>query len=262
MKFGISTACFYPMLTEEALEAELELGFKSFEIFVNSFSEIEKPFMSKAKELLNNGNGEVVSLHPFLSGDEPFLLFSNYYRRFEDTLKIYDKFFNCAAFWGAKYVILHGARVAGMYKISDDEYFERFAILAERANTFGVTLLQENVNAFRSQSVDFIKKMQAALGDVARFNLDIKQTVRAGENVKDMCLAMGSGMCNIHINDHNELQDCILPGEGSMDYEEFFGLLRQIGYDGACLIEVYSKSYERKEQLVGAYEYLKSIYEK
>lgn len=250
------------MLTEKALEAELKLGFKSFEIFVNSFSEIEKPFMCKVKELMEKSGGEMISLHPFLSGDEPFLLFSNYYRRFEDTLKIYDKFFSCAAFLGAKYVILHGARIAGMYQISDDEYFERFAVLANRAHTFGVTLLQENVNAFRSQSVDFIKKMRATLGDLARFNLDIKQTVRAGESVEDMCLAMGGGISNIHINDHSESSDCLLPGEGSMDYAGFFELLRRIGYNGACLIEVYSKNYERMEQLVMAHDYLKSIYEK
>ena len=37
---GISTACLYPLETENALDRLLQLGFRRFEVFLNSFSEL------------------------------------------------------------------------------------------------------------------------------------------------------------------------------------------------------------------------------
>ncbi len=46
----------------------------------------------------------------------------------------------------------------------------------------GVTVCQENVNRFKSESIEFCKKMRSALGDDFHMVFDIKQTVRAGQN--------------------------------------------------------------------------------
>ena len=40
MSIGISTACLYPMYTEQALEILLDQGFRLFEIFFNTISEL------------------------------------------------------------------------------------------------------------------------------------------------------------------------------------------------------------------------------
>lgn len=261
MKIGISTACMYPMLTEKSLELMQSLGYDVFEIFVNSFSEVEHDYIDTIKSMLKDNGSELISLHPFISGDEPYLLFSDYYRRFVDSVDFYDRFFKCAAFWGAKYVILHGDRRTSINGISDIEYFERFAILAKHAQSFGVMLLQENVNAYRSQSVDFIAKMKDYLGDVALFNLDVKQTVRAGQDLTQMCLAMGKNLRNVHISDNLPGEDCLLPGLGNMDYKAFFELLKSVKYDGACLIEVYSRNITDNAQLIKSGKYLESFIE-
>lgn len=259
MQFGISTACLYPELTENSLDILQELGFNCFEIFLNSFSEIEESYISRIKSMLASRKSKVISVHPFMSGDEPFLLFSDYYRRFLDTSEYYNNFFKCCKWLGAEYVILHGDRKTSENGISDEEYFERFAILSEKAQKFGVILLQENVYMFRSQSIEFIQKMKNYLGDTAKFNLDLKQAVKAGQDPFEMCSVMGANLFNIHINDNDSLHKCLLPGEGAVDFKKFFNLLNSIGYNEACIIEVYSRNFTEVSQLVKAYDFLKSF---
>lgn len=259
MQFGISTACLYPELTENSLDLLQKLGFNCFEIFLNSFSELQDSYISDIKSRLSLNNGRVVSVHPFMSGDEPFLLFSDYYRRFLDTVEYYCNFFKCCSSLGAEYVIIHGDRKTAENGISDEEYFERFAILSQKAQKFGVTLLQENVYAFRSQRISFIKKMKSYLGSTAKFNFDLKQAVRAGENPFEMCSAMGKNLYNIHINDNDSKNDCLLPGEGTFNYKKLFGLLNDVKYNKACIIEVYSRNFKNTSQLVNAYNFIKNV---
>ena len=47
MKFGASTACFYPLETEKALKKVCELGYKYAEVFMNAPSELEEPFLKQ-----------------------------------------------------------------------------------------------------------------------------------------------------------------------------------------------------------------------
>ena len=45
MVTGISTSCFYPLETEKALALLVEAGAKNGEVFLNSFSELEEPYL-------------------------------------------------------------------------------------------------------------------------------------------------------------------------------------------------------------------------
>ena len=56
----------------------------------------------------NNNHMNITSVHPYCSGFEPFLLFSDYIRRFKDGINIYKDFFWAASYLGAKVLILHG----------------------------------------------------------------------------------------------------------------------------------------------------------
>ena len=51
MKAGVSTACLYPMQTEEALETLAKMGIKTLEIFFNAPSELSKPFLRNLREI-------------------------------------------------------------------------------------------------------------------------------------------------------------------------------------------------------------------
>ena len=99
------------------------------------------------------------------------MLFSEYKRRFWDTLEFYKSFFEAAQFLGAKYCVIHGDKKT---VISEEEYFSRFYTMVECGKEFGISVVQENVNLFRSADPGFILRMKKALGKDAKFVLDVK----------------------------------------------------------------------------------------
>lgn len=255
---GISTACLYPLETENALKELLQLGFRRFEIFLNSFSELGKSFLKEQKKMLGNYGATVSAVHPFTSGFENLLIFSDYLRRFNDGQELYKKYFETAAELGASIVVLHGQK-KNSKTLDEQKYFERYAKLYELGQQNGVFLAQENVNLFRSESPDFIKRMHTALGQNCAFVLDIKQSFRAGNNPFTMAEAMGDRLLHVHINDRNEKDDCLLPGRGSVDYRKFFQTLNTQNYGGDFIIEVYRKNFDLLSELVESAGFLRSF---
>lgn len=259
MRFGISTACLYPMYTEQSLRELAAQGFRLFEIFFNSESERCQPLLGELRSILRETGSELKSIHPYTSGFESFLLFTGYQRRFEDGIEFYKRYYEAAAYLGAKILVLHGDRHPVHCGISDEEYFERFAILAEVGEKQGICLAQENVNQFRSQNPDFIRRMTAYLDGRVHYVLDIKQAVRAGFDPFEMCEAMGEHLVHVHLNDNRPGEDCLLPGEGTMDYSRLLALLRRFRYEGDFIIEVYRKNFGGLEELPPALQRAKNI---
>lgn len=260
MNIGVSTACLYPMETEQSLDLLCSKRFNTFEIFLNTISEIDIKYIKKLKEILNSYNSKLISLHPFTSGYEPYLIFTNYERRFKDSVEFYKRYFECGALLGAKFLVIHGDRkTPETGGIEDREYFDKFGELALTAKSFDITLVQENVNLFRSQKPQFIRDMKEYLGSLGKFVLDIKQAVRSGNDPYEMCSAMGENMMHLHINDNNSESDCLLPGKGDFDYKKLFNQMKANNYTGDAIIEVYRTSFCNPDELSGAYDYLKRI---
>lgn len=259
MNAGISTACLYPLETEKSLAALLDLGFRTFEIFFNCPSELEPDFLQNLKDMLQEKGGRVKSIHPFTSGYEPYLFFSEYYRRFEDGLKLYEHYFRAANLLDAEILVLHGEREYYKSRITEGEYFERYHKLYEHAKEFGVTVAQENVNAYRCEDPGCISRMREYLHDDVRFVLDIKQAVRAGFDPYDMLHAMGDKIIHVHVNDNKLNADCLLPGEGNMNFKKVIQLLDSYGYSGDWIIEVYRRNFENFQQLKQSKNFLDAL---
>ncbi len=259
MKTGISTGCLYPMLTEQAIEALLSLGYDTLEIFFNSFSELEQDNLDRIRYMLEKNGAGVVSIHPFTSSFESFLLFSAYERRFLDGVNLYDMYFRAAQRLGADKIILHGLNTDYAPTLSDSEYYRRFAVLQERAGRYGVSVLQENVSRFRSRDPAFIKRMAQEIPDSAAFVCDVKQAARIGTDPVEMAAAMGGRLRHVHISDYDENGVCVLPGQGVFDTEGFLRALYSSGYDGNIMIEVYRFSYKDVSELCAARDHLEEL---
>ena len=249
MHSGISTACLYPMELEKALPALISMDFHMFEVFINTISELRPKFIRELKKMIDESGSTVKSIHPFTSGFESFLLFSDYDRRFNDGLDFYKWYFHAANMLGAKILVLHGQRNDKRSRISETEYFEHYARLFELGNSFGITVAQENVNLFRSEDPLFISRMKKYLDGKCAFVLDIKQAVRAGKDPFAMCDAMGDRLVHVHINDNMPGKDCLLPGRGDMDYNLLKQKLQNFGYNGDLIIEVYRKNFIEMNEL-------------
>ncbi len=252
MKTGMSSACFYPLETEKAVEKCGKMGFKNIEIFVNSYCELSGAIKNEIKAICDYYGMRVCSVHPFTSFAESFVFFGSYGRRVDDGIEFYKNYFDFASFLGAGLINLHGAKT--LYTVDNQEYFNRYARLFEAGKEFGITVSQENVVNYRSQSPEFIKRMSDYLGNGFALTLDLKQCRRAGEKATDFIDAVGEKIKAVHISDFTEGKDCIAPFEGEEDFNSIISALNNKGYKGNYLIELYSNCFENEAQIITAAE--------
>ncbi len=257
-RIGISSACFYPQTTEASFNKACLGGVKTIELFFNSPSELEDNFINEIIRLKNEYEVTIPSVHPFMSFAESFFLFSSYERRFYDILDLYKRFFEVMNRLESDIFVIHGAKIPG--SISDELYFDRFHKLIELGKQFGVTVCQENVVHYRSESAEFIRKMKEALGDDFGLVLDIKQARRANQDVYEFIREAKESIKHVHISDFNADSMCIPPLEGSFDFPAFFKEMKSINFSGAYIIELYNHSYEDERQIFDSYKKIKKIF--
>lgn len=244
------------MLTEQAALELCKRDIKMIELFVNSPCELEKPFISQLKAMLDFYGVRVVSLHPFTCELESMLFFTSYTRRFNDGLEYYKKYFEACSRLGAGIFVLHGNSLRN--KCPEDAYFERYVRFNEVSSGYGVVVAHENVARCSAGDVAFLKRMRSALGDKAKFVLDTKQAVRLGKDPYEYVRELGSSICHVHISDYDDSSDCMLVGRGRLDYQRFVGAMRENGVDAALILELYSSGYNSADELRENYLYLRN----
>ena len=257
MKIGVSSSCFYPGHTEEGIRQLSGLNVQYIELFLNTFQELEKPYADVLRQSIEAAGMQVVSFHPFTSGMESFFFASAYDRRMEDGITLYRRLFESAAGYGAKVFVFHGD-----YKTSPfpfEKYCENFARLARAAQEYGLTLCQENVVRCKCGSLENIRRMRQLLGGQVHFALDLKQAIRSGEDIFEMCEAMGSSLAHVHISDSAPGRECLPPGQGSFDFARFFSQLEKLSYQGAVVIELYRGDFSNPDQLQQSVHFLKKF---
>ncbi len=258
MDIGASSSCFYPMETEKALLQVAELGFKKCEIFFNSTSELERPFVTQLAHIRDSYAMEIVSLHPYESFAEEYNIFSEYGRRFTDAKVQFKRYYEAAATLGAKYIVLHGSRKGD--RISRECYGDRFAELAELAQTFGCTLAHENVVDYLGGRPEFMAFLKGYIGDSFKAVLDIKQARRAGIAPETFIDVLGSSIVHVHISDFTKDSDCApVTEKGMFDFEKLFTALNAVGYEGDYILELYRKGFGEPAELSRSAEILRPI---
>lgn len=256
MAIGISTSCFYPEKTETAFQKIGESGCKLTEIFFNSPGELESGFIDNLKSMQNTYGLRVKSLHTFASFAEGFYYFSNYERRFYDSLETFKRYFYAANTLCAKILVMHGVKQP--QSISDEAYFERFGKLCALGRENGVLVAQENVSGYRSENPEFLQRMHEALGDSFHLVLDVKQARRAGYSPYEYAEKFADCICHVHISDCTAERDCITPLTGEFDFRRFFNAMQEKGYAGDYIIELYRNSFEKEAEIFQAYSTLEA----
>lgn len=256
-KLGVSSACFYPLETEKAFDRVCRIGCGFAEVFLCAPSELVDFFIRQIKEQADAAGIEILSVHPFSSFMENTFLFSPYYRRYTDSLTLYRRYFEICAYFGAKILVLHGAK--DVCAISDNEYFERFSALSEIGRDYGVCLCQENVVHYRAESTDYLKKMAHSIGKGFGITLDIKQARRAGTDEFELINELAPFIKHIHVSDCSSQRDCLPPGSGTYDFEKLFRNLLDIGYSDGAIIELYRSSYSDESEVGRSYNTLNSL---
>ncbi len=244
---GLSSACFYPLETENSLARLKALGVKKCELFIHSFSEMTPEFTDKIKRVRDEAEMMFLSLHPFTAFAESYCLFSSYERRFIDTLPFYRRYFEICAEIGAPIFVLHGEHLKP--SIDFETYIKRYEILFDSAAELGVTLCHENVVAHTCQDPAFMRRMADALGKKFRIVYDLKQARRSGFTDEDFLPLLADCLEHVHVSDYDDTKDCVPPFEGKRDLGSFMRLLRDCGYTGDYIVELYRWSWTDESQL-------------
>lgn len=258
MKIGVSTSCFYPLETEVSLENLGKAGIKHTEIFFNALCELKQSFVDILLDIQKEYGITVASIHPTMSLAESFMIFSNYDRRYREAEEQYRRYSEIAASLGAKYIIMHGGKPNGI--LNDEEYCERYMRLKEITRENGADILQENVVRFRAGEIDFLRSMRNILGEDAAFCIDLKQSLRCGYDPYSLIEEFSDNIKHYHISDHSLSSDCLLPGDGGFDFESFFSVLQNKGFDGSCVIEVYKDCYRSYQSIYESFAKVEKKY--
>lgn len=256
-RFGVSSSCFYPLETEKSLEKVGQYGFENTELFLNSFSEMNDSFVNEYLRIKDKYGINIVSLHPFQSFAESFYLFSNYERRWQDILPMYNRLFKVTSLLGADIFVFHGLKIPG--SVDDEIYCKRFSHLIDMGMEYGIRVCHENVAKHRGENPQYLKMMRDYIGDKFNIVLDIKQTRRAGYTPDDFIDVLGDSVAHIHISDKNDILDCITPLKGDFDFKSFFEKTESIGYKGKYMIELYEWSYSDIDEIAQAYNKLNKM---
>ena len=254
---GISSACFYPINTEDTLPIIKDMGFGRIEVFINSNQEFSLKNMKELKVYCDDNGMKINSIHPFTSFAEPTLFFSNYQRRYEDGIELYKKYFYNSASICAKYFVFHGA--LSVQRISVERYAEIFYDLSIFAKCEGITLCQENVSRCICGKKEYLFELDKLLGDNINYTLDLKQANRLGYNPIEFIDGIGQKIKLCHINDFDGNYECLLPCMGNFDFKEFKSKMDSNNYKGDYIIEVYSDNYNDYKEIEKSKTLLENI---
>ena len=257
MKVGISTASlFLRKNNEEALPLFDAWGVPCAEVFLTSFCEYAPAFahtLAAAK-----GGVEIHSVHVLNTQYEP-QLYAEHPRVLEDANGWLREVLASANILGARNYTFHGiARLKRTFRENWQRFSAITAQIYETCRAAGVRLCYENVEWAlynRPGLFALLKKDCPDLGGV----LDIKQARITGYDWREYLADMGESLATVHVSDVTAEGKMCLPGQGVFDFTELFARLRDIGFDGAVLIENYARDYDEPDELRRSFEYLADL---
>lgn len=255
MNIGVSTGCFFPDETYSAFEKMAQSGVKYAEIFFNTDSELDEKYVRKLKKTADENNIKIISVHPFTSAIETFMFFSRTDYKLADSIKYYEKYFRACNILGAEYVVIHGCHITAEY-MDMKRYAENLNLLSRKAREYGVYVSQENVVKFKCGYADNLREFVKYADKDIHFVFDLKQSVRANQDMFEIIDIMANRISHMHISDCDSSSNSLLPGHGNVNFSQLFRYVQdKYGVDHA-LIEVYNENMNGMSGLVKAIEFL------
>lgn len=261
MLTGISTASLFGRFhTEDGLEFLSKNGVQTAEVFLESYSEYTKKF----GKILNKVKGQtsIHSIHTLTTQFEP-QLYSLNDRAMADSFCLLEDTLKCAKEMGAKYYTFHG--VARLKRTPITINFDRVAKYTQKiidlCGKYGVSLAYENVHWAYYNYVGFFNELRSRTYGL-KGTLDIKQARQSNVDYRDLITEMGKDIVTVHLSDINEQGKMCLPGKGTTDFNELFSRLKDVGFDGALLLEVYQSDFTDVKELFNSLDYINDIADK
>jgi len=251
MKLGLSSLLFVRGKLEEALPLLQELGYECLEViyevphFSLRWEEDRERLRGLGRELRERGMEPSVHT-PFLDLNP----ISHHPEIFELNRKLAEKGMEACRLLGGEVVVVH----TGTCKVPTPEFLQRtrerclslLRYLAGRAGELGVKLGVENGSSPSSpfSTPEELRKVVEEVGagivyDVGHANLREREEGRRLD-VRSQIRAMGKSLLHLHVHDNRgKDDDHLVPGEGEIDFVALSEALREVGYRGMVIAELW-----------------------
>lgn len=88
---------------------------------------------------------------------------------------------------------------------------------------------------------------------------DIKQSVRTGIEPIPFAKEFSKDIIHLHLSDYTDELICIPPGKGNFDFAALSAVMKEAGYKGAGVIELYNNGYKHPQEITESKKYLQKI---
>ncbi len=258
MDIGVSTATFFlRRYNEDSISIIEGLGGKTCEVFLECPSEYTEEY---GKLLLERkGNLKVHSMHAVTMNYETEL-FNSFDRAYADALKSFAGVLNIGRMLGAGFYTMHGrARIKkGAGYDNYEKVGKRLEELCDFARNYDIRICLENVAWSLCNRPEFYKEIVKYAPSIGA-TFDIKQARISGYDYTKYLSAMGERIKTVHLSDVDENGKIKLPGFGLFNFEELFKRLKDFGFDGDMIIEVYKDDYADESEITESLYYLNNL---
>ncbi|MCI8412845.1 MAG: sugar phosphate isomerase/epimerase [Clostridia bacterium] len=258
MRIGISTASFFNRIpTESAFDILRQMRVDTTEVFLNTFSEYEKPFVDAL--VPRRGNLYVHSVHCLGTQFEPQLFSANVRVR-ADAENLFRKVCYAGYILGAKFYTFHGpVRLKKRtYTFDYIKIGNRINQLVDIAHSYGINLSYENVHWAYGSDPEYFRQLLKQCPALYT-TLDVKQATQAGQDPVKFLDAMEGRISTVHLCDVDKAGDTALPGQGKVNFERFFREAEKRNLNAPALVEAYPRDYKDLNELKAAYDYIANI---
>lgn len=258
MQTGISTASLFGRQpTEGAVKFLSENKVSCAEVFLSSFCEYKESFGKLLSSL--QGDLNVHSVHTLTTQFEP-TLYSVNPRAKQDSFEILRDAMKVASMLGAKYYTFHGGARFKKTPIKID--YERVGKITQEiidvTEEYGVSLAYENVHWGYYNYIGFFNQLKKRVPQL-KATFDIKQARQNNIPYADFIDEMGESIVTVHLSDYREDGKMCLPGKGVTDFKDVFSRLRDVGFDGALILECYQGDFVLEQELFDSLDYLNNL---
>lgn len=261
MQTGVSTASlFLRKYNEDAIALFHTLGIKTAELFLTTYSEYGEDFARKINSIKKDM--DIRSLHILNTQFEP-QLFAKQQRVKDDAFGWLHTVLKGAKALDVPNYTFHGtARVKSASRSGNLDDFpsiiKAFQEITAVCQNYGVTLCLENVEWATYNRPGVFEKVSKEVPSL-RGVLDIKQARISGYGYEEYLNEMGEKLTTVHLSDIDEQGKMCLPGKGCFNFTTLIKRLKDVGFDGALLIEVYANDYAEEKELLYSCQYLEEL---